>query len=270
MRTCLCSWSFSCSVWLCFGIFAGSLFGHLPPVGRPSAARCTVFSGPATQMIARPVVWPLLPRQVESLRLCIPGVKSKVGEVLPNASTRRATPVPTGSAGTSGTPMCTFMRLFGDGKHGHAEPIQTFRCQACRTTFSARRDTPLYRLKTPSQQVAVVLSALAEGLDPSAAERVFGFRQATITTWLTRAGEHAQILHERSFCHLWLPHLQLDELRTRLRSHTQVQWLWLVIDPLTKILPVLQLGPRTQPMAPYGDPLPARTLGSGLPSTFHQ
>jgi hypothetical protein len=40
--------------------------------------------------------------------------------------------------------------LVGDGKHGQAERIQTFRCQACRTTFSARRDTPLYRLKTPS------------------------------------------------------------------------------------------------------------------------
>ena len=63
--------------------------------------------------------------------------------------------------------------LVGDGKHGHTEQIQTFRCQACHTTFSARRDTPLYRLKTPSQQVAMVLSALAEGLDPSAAERVF-------------------------------------------------------------------------------------------------
>jgi hypothetical protein len=34
----------------------------------------------------------------------------------------------------------------------------------------------------------VVLSALAEGLDASAAERVFGYRQATITTWLSRAG----------------------------------------------------------------------------------
>ena len=42
--------------------------------------------------------------------------------------------------------------LVGDGKHGKAEHIQTFRCQACRTTFSARRDTPLYRLKTPSQK----------------------------------------------------------------------------------------------------------------------
>jgi IS1 family transposase/transposase-like protein len=139
--------------------------------------------------------------------------------------------------------------LVGDGKHGQAEQIQTFRCQKCRTTFSARRDTPLYRLKTPSQQVAVVLSALAEGLDPSAAERVFGFRQATITRWLTRAGRHAESLHERCFRNLNIPHLQLDELRTRLRCATQVLWLWLAIDPRTKILPVLQLGPRTQTMA---------------------
>ena len=107
----------------------------------------------------------------------------------------------------------------------------------------------MYRLKTPSHQIAMVLSALAEGLDPSAAERVFGYRQATITTWLTRAGEHAQTLHERFFCHLQLPHLQLDELRTRLRSAKQVLWLWLAIDPCTKILPVLDLGPRTQNMA---------------------
>jgi len=138
------------------------------------------------------------------------------------------------------------LALVGDGKHGSAEPVQTFRCQACRTTFSARRDTPLYRLKTPSQQVAMVLSALAEGLDASAAERVFGYRQATITSWLTRAGRHAENLHEHCFRNLHIPHLQLDELRTRLRSATQVLWLWLAIDPLTKILPVLSLGPRTQ------------------------
>jgi hypothetical protein len=139
--------------------------------------------------------------------------------------------------------------LVGDGKHGRTEPIQSFRGPACRTTFTARRNTPLYRLKTSSSRVAMVLSALAEGLDPSAAERVFGIRQATITTWLIRVGEHAQTLQERCFCHLWLPYLQLDELRTRLRSSKQVLWLWLAIDPRTKILPVLELGPRTQHMA---------------------
>ena len=139
--------------------------------------------------------------------------------------------------------------LVGDGRHGHVERIQTFRCQACRTSFTSSRNTPLYSLKTPSQQVAIVLSALAEGLDPSATERVFGSRQATITTWLFRAGEHAHTLHTHFFSNLRLPHVQLDELRTRLRSCRQVLWLWLAIDARTKILPVLQLGPRTQHMA---------------------
>jgi hypothetical protein len=162
------------------------------------------------------------------------------------------------------------MRLFGDGKHGHAERIQTFRGPACHTTFTARRDTPLYRLKTPSRQVAVVLSAFAEGLDPSAAERVFGYRQATITTWLSRAGEHAQALHEHSFCNLQFPHLQLDELRTRLRSSTQVLWLWLAIDPCTKLIPVLQLGPRTQNMAHTVIHSLRQIRAAFLPAALHQ
>jgi hypothetical protein len=166
--------------------------------------------------------------------------------------------------------MLTSTRLLGDGTHGHAERIQTFRCQACRTTFTARRDTPLYRLKTPSRQVAMVLTALAEGLDPSAAERVFGYRQATITSWLTRAGEHAQTLHERSFCHLRLPHLQLDELRTRLRSYKQVLWLWLAIDPLTKVIPVLHLGPRTQSVAHTVIHALRQILAAFLPPALHQ
>jgi hypothetical protein len=72
--------------------------------------------------------------------------------------------------------------LVGDGKHGHAEQIQTFRGPACHTTFTARRHTPLYRLKTPSHQIGMVLSARASGLDASAAERVFCYRQATITS----------------------------------------------------------------------------------------
>ncbi len=55
--------------------------------------------------------------------------------------------------------------LVGDGAHGKLERIQTLRCQACGHTFSSRRHTPLYRLKTASARVAEVLAALAEGLD---------------------------------------------------------------------------------------------------------
>jgi IS1 family transposase/transposase-like protein len=168
---------------------------------------------------------------------------------------RRGAPKRIGTEGFAcPNPQCAYFgntdahvhALVGDGKHGQAEQIQTFRCQACRTTFTSRRNTLLYRLKTPSSQIAMVLAALAEGLDPSAAERIFGYRQATITTWLSRAGEHAQSLHKHCFHTLHIPHLQLDEIRTRLRCSTQVLWLWLAIDPRTKILPVLHLGPRTQ------------------------
>jgi IS1 family transposase len=123
------------------------------------------------------------------------------------------------------------------------------RCQACRTTFTSRRDTPLYRLKTPSARVAEVLSALAEGLSVAAAVRVFGHSEGTITTWLTRAGEHSAMLHDHWLRHLTLPHLQLDELRTRLRNRTHVLWLWVALDPLTKLIPVLHLGARTQSAA---------------------
>lgn len=72
------------------------------------------------------------------------------------------------------------------------ERIPRCRCQVCRTVGVAQLHTTLYRLKTPSPQVALVLSALAEGLDGSAAERVFGGRLATNTRWLVRAGAHAQ------------------------------------------------------------------------------
>jgi transposase-like protein/IS1 family transposase len=139
--------------------------------------------------------------------------------------------------------------LVGDGSEGKIECVQTLRCQACTTTFSTRRDTPLYRLKTASHRVAEVLTSLSEGLDISAAARVFGHRQATIMTWLTRAGAHSATLHDHTFRDLQQPHVQLDEIRTRLRSRAHGLWLWLAIDPITKIVPVLHLGARTQDAA---------------------
>jgi hypothetical protein len=134
--------------------------------------------------------------------------------------------------------------LVGDGWHGKAERIQT--CRACRTPFSARRDTPLYRLKTPSHRVGAVPSALAEGPDVAAGARVFEHRQATISTWLARAGAHSTALPARWFRGLHLPHLQPDELRPRLRGRAHVLWLWVALDPRSKIVPVLHLGGRTQ------------------------
>src|SRR5262245_29123602 len=136
---------------------------------------------------------------------------------------------------------CTYYRitdaqihaLVGDGAHGKCERIQTLRCQACGTTFSTRRNTPLYRLKTSSQSLAEVLTALAEGLELAAAARVFGHSEPTLRTWLTRAGEHSATLHNHFCSGLFLAHVQLDEIRMRLRRRAHVLWLWLAVDPIT-------------------------------------
>src|SRR5205823_3586825 len=103
-------------------------------------------------------------------------------------------------------------------------------------TFSSRGNTPLYRLKTPAPRVSPVLAALAEGLDGAAAARVFGYREATTGCWLARAGQHRPRLHAQ-----WLPgrhvgHVQLDEIRTRLRRRERVLWLWVAFDPTSKLI----------------------------------
>ncbi len=143
----------------------------------------------------------------------------------------------------------TVHALVGDGCQGKTEPIQTFRCQACQRTFSARCNTPLYRLKTPAPRVSQVLAALAEGLDVAAAARVFGYREATIGCWLTRAGQHMQRLYAQRLHGLHIGHGQLDEIRTRLRLREHVLWLWVAFDPTNKLILVMHLGARTQQAA---------------------
>jgi IS1 family transposase len=139
--------------------------------------------------------------------------------------------------------------LVGCGGHGSHEYIRDLKCQACQTKFSVRYGTVLYRLKTPARRVGEVLSALAEGLSVGAAVRVFGHGEFTIRTWLTRAGLHATSLHEQLFQNLRLRHIQLDELCTKTRQGADALWVWFAVDARTKVIIVLKVGPRTQPVA---------------------
>jgi hypothetical protein len=116
--------------------------------------------------------------------------------------------------------------LIAAGRQGRTDRIQQFRCQACGAKVSA-----LAHLKTPPARIGEVLAALAEGLDVCAAVRVFGHGEATITRWRNRAARQADHLHAHVLRALHLPHVQLDEVRTRLRLREQVTWLWLYCLP---------------------------------------
>ena len=135
--------------------------------------------------------------------------------------------------------------LVADGHHGKHECIQDLKCQACGHKFAVRRHTVLYRLKTHSARVAEALTFLAEGVDVSVLERVWHIGEGTLRTWLTRAGLHAAKVHEHFFQRLRLDHIQLDELWAQVRQESQEVWVWVAMEATTKIVPVIQLGPRT-------------------------
>ncbi len=122
-------------------------------------------------------------------------------------------------------------------------------CQACAITFRGRHATPLYRLKPASHRGAELLTALAQAVAVAAAVAVVGHRHATITRWLTPAAEQRATLHDHFFRDLQLPHIHLDQSRTRLRRRAQCLWLWLAIDPITKLVPVRHVRSRTQEAA---------------------
>ena len=70
-----------------------------------------------------------------------------------------------------------------------------------------------------------------------------------LRTWLVRSGVHGRKLDERFFTALELVHLQRDELWANVRQSQQTVWLWTVCEAKSKLIPVIQLGPRTQAMA---------------------
>ena len=60
--------------------------------------------------------------------------------------------------------------LVSDGKRNG---IQYWRCQACGERKTSRWGTPMYRVKTALWRVRQVMMAMSEGVDQSAASRIF-------------------------------------------------------------------------------------------------
>jgi len=143
-----------------------------------------------------------------------------------------------------GVTDATVHALVGYGKSDQQHTIQRWRCQACKTTFSCRRGTPLYYLKSAPSQIELVLWFLAEGVDRSVLVRYTGRCDATLARWLERAGRHSQTWHSVVFQCLTVALVQMDEICVRMRGLLRFRWLWLAIDPVSKAILALHLGGR--------------------------
>jgi len=133
--------------------------------------------------------------------------------------------------------------LVGDGVQG-PNRIQLLRCQACGRGFSSRRNTPLRYLKTSVERIEMCLWLLAEGVDIAVLVRFTGHVDATLSRWLERAGRHSERLHQQLFVNLDLAYVQIDELKAPIVGDKE-NWLWAAIEPLTKIVPAIHVGKRS-------------------------
>ena len=148
-------------------------------------------------------------------------------------------------------------KLIGHGRHGKHERIQDLLCNACNHKFSVRRNTALFRLHTPTQNIEQSLYCVLEGMSFEAVSGLPYVKPSipTLQRWIHGAALHAEALHHELLCQQRLTpsQLQLDELKTRVRQAPDDQtWIWTGLCATHKLWLVLTVGPRTQLLAHAG------------------
>src|SRR4030095_3061967 len=109
-----------------------------------------------------------------------------------------------------------------------------------------------------------VLACLAEGLGIRATARVFEVDPNTVLQWLMEAAEQLKAFVQYFLCDVHVRQVQLDELYAVLRAvkdgdlraeeavkrlERSPDWVWTAMDPESKLLLVMDVGPRTLAMA---------------------
>jgi transposase-like protein len=123
----------------------------------------------------------------------------------------------------------------GQGNIGiHSQKEQRFICHACHKTFSARKGTVFYRLRTSAETVVIVVALLAHGCPVQAIVAAFGFDERTVAAWWARSGRQGQAVHEyvveqpRD-----LGQVQADELRVKQQGG--IVWMALAMRVQTRL-----------------------------------
>ncbi len=88
---------------------------------------------------------------------------------------------------------------------------ERYHCKGCGAWFGETHHTPMYRLRTPPEEVGRSLLVVMRRGSLRAAEEVTGHKYETISRWLKLAAEHAEALTEVLVRDLELSALEVDE-----------------------------------------------------------
>jgi transposase-like protein/IS1 family transposase len=124
--------------------------------------------------------------------------------------------------------------------------VKQIKCQGCGSKFLVTRNTAMYSSKLTVERVGEINRGLAEGLSISACARVFGHSRSTIHRIARVSGEHFQSLHELLLQGIQAVHVQMDELRAKLKGKVEAVWTWVSMEATNKLMLAVEVGHRTQ------------------------
>src|SRR2546428_12346765 len=168
-------------------------------------------------------------------------------------------------------PTCSYGGWLGRGNssaNGHPSggPWRQLYGSRCRGYFLATHGTLFHGKRVSVERIVHVIGCLAEGLGIRGTARVFEVDPNTVLQWLVEVADQLRAF-SRHFLHdLHLTQVQLDELYAVLsalkdgkmsedeaihRLSRASQWVWTALDPQSKLLLAIAVGPRTRAMAQH-------------------
>ena len=137
-------------------------------------------------------------------------------------------------------------------------------CVACRHYFLETFGTLFYGKRTSVELIVRVIACLAEGLGIRGTARVFEVDPNTVLQWLVEAAEQLRAFSQHFLHDVRVQQVQRDEVFALLsalkdgtvseaeaiaRLERAPQWVWVAMDPESKLLLAIDIGDRTLAMA---------------------
>jgi len=168
-------------------------------------------------------------------------------------------------------PDCAYRGRVGLGNlrahgHPHGGPWRQLYGSQCEGDVLETHGTPLHGKRVAPDLLVWAVGALAEGLGLRAVARVFEVDPNTVLAWLVEAADHLKAFSPYFLHDVRVTQVQLDELYALLsavkegdvseaealkRLARSPHWVWVAIDPVSKLLLALDVGDRTLAMAPH-------------------
>jgi len=148
--------------------------------------------------------------------------------------------------------------------HPSGGPWRQLYCSACERYFLETHGTPFHGKRVAPDLLVWAVGALAEGLGIRAVGRVFAVDPNTVLAWLLEVADHLKAFSQYFLRDVRVTQVQLDELYALLsavkageiseaeaiqRLSRSPHWVWVAIDPVTKLLLTIDVGDRTLAMA---------------------